>query len=173
MAKVDIQAALGNLSQTFTLVSRMGIRNTGIDYSDYTHDYALELIEQLTGDRAQAQTIKESRIQMLKCVTRTWQGNTEKLTDVSIWKPLRGPLKSWPLALCDLQTLNGNDVTAFDEVHAKAVLESQQVVYNPSQKWYYLPDQQHNEIIVFKSMDSVARGEGLARPQILMIKDMD
>lgn len=78
----------------------------------------------------------------------------------SIWKPLRGPLRSWPLALCDLQTLNRDDVVVFDEVHAKAVLESQQVVYNPSQKWYYLPDQEPNEIIVFKSMDTVERGEG-------------
>ena len=83
------------------------------------------------------------------------------LTADSIWKPLRGPLRSWPLALCDLRSLSREDVITFDEVHATAVLESQQVVYNPSQKWYYLPNQESNEIIVFKSMDTVVRGEGL------------
>ncbi|RMJ13912.1 hypothetical protein CDV36_006397 [Fusarium kuroshium] len=111
-------------------------------HTDYTHDYALELIEQLTGDKKKAETIKKSRIQML-----------------NIWKPLRGPLRSWPLALCDLQSLDREDVVTFDEVHATAVLESQQVVYNPSQKWYYLPNQEPNELIVFKSMDTEVRGE--------------
>lgn len=48
-----------------------------------------------------------------------------------------------------------------DEVHATAVLTSQQVVYNPSQKWYYLSKQEETEILVFKSMDSIVRGEGL------------
>ncbi|GES60662.1 putative fad-linked sulfhydryl oxidase alr isoform 2 protein [Aspergillus terreus] len=107
-------------------------------HTDYTHDYALELIEQLTGDRSMAERIKKSRIQML-----------------NIWKPLRGPLRSWPLALCDLQSLSPEDVITFDEVHTTAVLESQQVVYSPSQKWYYLSDQEPNELIIFKSMDTV------------------
>ncbi|KAG4431528.1 hypothetical protein IFR05_012985 [Cadophora sp. M221] len=46
-------------------------------HTDYTLDYALELIEQLTGDKTQAQKIKRSRIQML-----------------NVWKPLplKGPL---------------------------------------------------------------------------------
>ncbi|KFY25079.1 hypothetical protein V491_01908 [Pseudogymnoascus sp. VKM F-3775] len=109
---------------------------------DYTHDYALELIEQLTGDRSKAETIKKSRVQML-----------------NIWKPLRGPLRSWPLALCDLRSLSREDIITFDEVHSTAVLESQQVIYNPSQKWYYLSNQEPNELIVFKSMDTVVRGE--------------
>ncbi|KAJ8133602.1 hypothetical protein O1611_g19 [Lasiodiplodia mahajangana] len=112
-------------------------------HTDYTHDYALELLEQLTGDKSQAEAIKGSRIQML-----------------NIWKPLRGPLRNWPLALCDLRSLSRDDVVTFDEVHAGAVLESQQVIYNSSQKWYYLPNQDPDEIIVFKSMDSVVRGEG-------------
>ncbi|KAI8949221.1 hypothetical protein F4801DRAFT_553847 [Xylaria longipes] len=111
-------------------------------HTDYTHDYALKLLEQLTGDKAQAEAIKSSRIQML-----------------NIWKPLRGPVRSWPLALCDLRSLNREDVIPFDEVHAKGVLESQQVAYSPSQKWYYLPNQNPNEIIVFKSMDTAVRGE--------------
>ncbi|RYC61508.1 hypothetical protein CHU98_g4721 [Xylaria longipes] len=99
----------------------------------------IPLLEQLTGDKAQAEAIKSSRIQML-----------------NIWKPLRGPVRSWPLALCDLRSLNREDVIPFDEVHAKGVLESQQVAYSPSQKWYYLPNQNPNEIIVFKSMDTAS-----------------
>lgn len=83
------------------------------------------------------------------------------LTSNSIWKPLRGPLRSWPLALCGLRSLSREDIITFDEVHSTAVLESQQVIYNPPQKWYYLSNQEPNELIVFKSMDTVVRGEGL------------
>ena len=47
-----------------------------VDSLDYTHDYALELIEQLTGDKIQAEEIKNSRIQMLKSVVhQIFQGH--------------------------------------------------------------------------------------------------
>lgn len=78
----------------------------------------------------------------------------------SVWKPLRGPLRSWPLALCDLQSLDSKDLVPFDEVHTTAVLQSQQVAHNSSQQWYYLKDQEATEILIFKSMDSEVRGEG-------------
>lgn len=68
MAKEDTQAASGSLFPMSTPVSNMSVQDTAIDDSDYTHNYALELIEQLTGDIAQAQAIRKSRIQMLKCV---------------------------------------------------------------------------------------------------------
>jgi hypothetical protein len=82
-------------------------------------------------------------------------------TDISVWRPLRGPLRRWPLALCDLRSLDSSDLVIFDEVHATAVLYSQQVVHNPLQKWYYLKDQKSTEVIIFKSMDSGVRGEGM------------
>lgn len=46
----------------------MSIWRFTVDRLDYTHDYALELIEQLTGDKKKAETMKKSRIQMLKSV---------------------------------------------------------------------------------------------------------
>ena len=78
----------------------------------------------------------------------------------SIWKPLRGPLRSWPLALCDLQSLSRDDLVPLDEVHAGGVLESQQIVYNPTQKWCYLSNQKACEVLIFKGMDSEVHGEG-------------
>jgi hypothetical protein len=47
-------------------------------------------------------------------------------------------LKDWPLALCDLATLDENDMVALDEVHKDDVLEGFQLCYRPSQRWYYL-----------------------------------
>jgi hypothetical protein len=69
-----------------------------------------------------------------------------------------------------MQSLDRADVVTLDEVHATAVLESQQIMYNPSQKWHYLSEQEATEVIIFKSMDSEIPGEGsfVPRPCISM-----
>ncbi|KAF2235632.1 hypothetical protein EV356DRAFT_514155 [Viridothelium virens] len=77
-----------------------------------------------------------------------------------VWKPLRGPLKDWPLAICDLQSLRQSDLHPLDEVHRHDVLESHLVTYRPGQKWYYLSEQDPSEVLIFKSVDSCVKGEG-------------
>lgn len=72
----------------------------------------------------------------------------------SIWKPLRGPLRDWPLALCDMSTVEIDDIQAGDLVHSDFVIENCQVHYNRNQKWYYITDQQPNEAWVFMQSDS-------------------
>jgi len=109
-------------------------------HTDYSPSFGMKLVEVLAGNKVE--DLELSRVQIL-----------------NVWKPLRGPLRSWPLALCDLQSLNREDVVTLDEVHATAVLESQQIMYNPSQKWHYLSEQEATEVIIFKSMDSKIPGE--------------
>lgn len=109
-------------------------------HTDYTHEYGQDLVGKLVGDKVDE--VKKSRYQML-----------------NVWKPLRGPLRSWPLAVCDLESLGDGDLIALDEVHSNGVLESQQVIYKPSQRWCYLSQQKDTEVIIFKSMDSEVRGE--------------
>jgi hypothetical protein len=69
-------------------------------------------------------------------------------------------VKDWPLALCDLRSVEGKDLIPMDEVYADDVLESYQVHYNEGQRWYYLQDQRISECLVFKSADSVIGGTG-------------
>lgn len=69
-------------------------------------------------------------------------------------------MKDWPLALCDLRTLDPQDMMPLDEVYADDTLESYQVHYSPRQKWYYLSDQSVSEMFIFKSVDSEVQGTG-------------
>lgn len=78
----------------------------------------------------------------------------------SVWKPLRGPLRDWPLALCDLRSLKPEQFVQLDEVHSQQSLESQQILYDPAQKWCYLSNQREDEVLVLKSADSAVPGEG-------------
>ncbi|KIW33962.1 uncharacterized protein PV07_00773 [Cladophialophora immunda] len=112
-----------------------------IAHTDYTPGYVHKLVDQLVpGEKASL--VKDRRFQML-----------------NVWKPLRGPLRDWPLALCDLQSLQPEHLVALDEVHAQQSLESQHVLYDPAQRWHYLSNQQAHELLIFKAADSVVPGE--------------
>ena len=65
--------------------------------------------------------------------------------------------------MCDLRTLDENDLERLDEVHSEDFLESYQVKYNPAQRWWYLSEQQPHELLVFKGADSDIRGAGEER----------
>ncbi|KAJ5949545.1 hypothetical protein N7454_001129 [Penicillium verhagenii] len=110
-------------------------------HSDYTLNYAHKLITELA--KSDADLITSRKFQM-----------------INVWKPLRGPLRDWPLALCDISTLNRADLVPIDEVHVEGVLESHSIQYNPSQKWYHLSEQTAEEVLIFCSADSETGGEG-------------
>lgn len=76
----------------------------------------------------------------------------------SVWKPLRGPLRDWPLALCDAASIQADDLTPSDVVFDTKVNENMQVHYNAAQKWYYLEDHDPSELLVFRQADSHPAG---------------
>lgn len=43
---------------------------------------------------------------------------------------------------------------AGDLVYEDFAVENLQVLHNPKQRWYYLPDQEVSEALIFKSADS-------------------
>jgi hypothetical protein len=70
----------------------------------------------------------------------------------SVWKPLKGPLHDWPLAVCDASTVDTTkDLTAMDFfMREDTVIENIQVYYNEAHKWYYLSNQLIHELLVFR-----------------------
>ncbi|PQE09906.1 hypothetical protein CJF31_00003809 [Rutstroemia sp. NJR-2017a BVV2] len=74
------------------------------------------------------------------------------ITVHSVWKPLKGPVHDWPLALCDASTVDTTqDLTAMDFVMKEdAAVENIQVYHNEAHEWYYLSDQSIRELLVFR-----------------------
>jgi hypothetical protein len=73
----------------------------------------------------------------------------------SLWKSLQGPGDDWPLALCDVRTVDyEKDIVSQDLVFADRLNENSRVYYNKKQAWYYYPNLRDDEIIVFQQMDS-------------------
>lgn len=80
--------------------------------------------------------------------------NTQLLTTCSVWKPLRGPLRDWPLAVCDAGIVCQDDLVVADQVYSKHVTENVQMQHGPRQKWYYLSNKQPDELLLFRQTNS-------------------
>ncbi|KAF2108839.1 methyltransferase [Lophiotrema nucula] len=74
---------------------------------------------------------------------------------VNIWHPIRGPLYDWPLAVCDVSSVDFDaDTMPGDSVNENGIYENIQVHFNDNQKWYYVAGQQQSELLIFKHADS-------------------
>ena len=74
----------------------------------------------------------------------------------SVWRPLK-PIKSWPLAICDSRTVRQSDLVTSDLVRRRFVGETFYAKFNPEHRWYYLSEQQPDEVTMLKIYDSDER----------------
>lgn len=73
----------------------------------------------------------------------------------SLWKPLKGPVSDWPLALCDPASIDvQRDLEPCDLVYPDYVVENRQLYFNKSQKWVWCSDQQQDEAWIFLQSDT-------------------
>ncbi|KAH8799347.1 hypothetical protein F5884DRAFT_863518 [Xylogone sp. PMI_703] len=80
---------------------------------------------------------------------------------VNIWRPISGPVKNWPLVVSDAQSISPDKILEFDRVLPGQLITARYGIQDPNTKWYYLNEQQQNEVLLFKNYDSdnsVAQG---------------
>jgi hypothetical protein len=73
---------------------------------------------------------------------------------INLWRPIRGPLRDAPLAVCDTTTVAFTDFVPSDLVYRDRTGEIYRVRYNPAHRWFYIPEMQPNETIPIKCYDS-------------------
>ena len=84
-----------------------------------------------------------------------------RFAEINVWRAIRGPIESSPLALCDARSRGPNDVVPCDLVYRERVGETLGFLYNPKHCWYYFPRMERNEAILLKCYDS--KDDGRAR----------
>jgi hypothetical protein len=84
-----------------------------------------------------------------------------RFAEINVWRAIRGPIESWPLALCDARSLGIEDIVPIDLVYRDRVGEIYGFLYNPKHRWYYFPRLERNEPILLKCYDS--EDDGRAR----------
>jgi hypothetical protein len=84
-----------------------------------------------------------------------------RFAEINVWRPIRGPIKSSPLAVCDAQSIATEDFVASDLIYPDKVGETYRFGYNPFHRWFYYPDLERDEAILLKCYDS--KEDGRAR----------
>ncbi len=81
-----------------------------------------------------------------------------RFAEINVWRAIRGPIESSPLALCDARSLSAEDIVPADLVFRDRVGETFGFLYNPNHRWYYFPRLERHEAILLKCYDSQADG---------------
>ena len=77
---------------------------------------------------------------------------------INVWRPIRGPMQSAPLALYDAQSVAPGDLVEADLVYAERTGQEYRCTFNPEHRWYYFPRLEHNETILIKVCDTEQDG---------------
>ena len=81
-----------------------------------------------------------------------------RLAVIQVWRAIREPVESKPLAICDACSVASTDLIAAERRHPDRVGEIYQLAYNPEHHWFYFPQMRRNEALVFKCYDSEMDG---------------
>jgi len=88
---------------------------------------------------------------------------------INLWRPIRGPLRDAPLAVCDARSVAPNDLVPADLVYPNRTGETYAVTYNPSHRWFYVPEMRSDEALLIKCFDSMTDGRARFAPHTAFI----
>ncbi|KAJ5135235.1 uncharacterized protein N7515_004513 [Penicillium bovifimosum] len=85
---------------------------------------------------------------------------------VNVWRPLKGPVQSMPLAFASATSVDDKDLVPIEHRYPDRNGETMGVQFNEGQKWHYWSGMMEDERILLKCSDSEASGtsgNGLAQ----------
>ncbi len=77
---------------------------------------------------------------------------------VNLWRPIRGPLVTDPIAVCDARTIELEDLVPSDLVYRDRVGETYSVTHNRNHRWFYFSEMSRDEALLIKVFDSAEDG---------------
>jgi hypothetical protein len=77
---------------------------------------------------------------------------------VQVWRPIRHPVESFPLAICDARSISPDDFVVNERRYPNRIGQTYAITYNPDHRWYWLPRMRREEALVFKVYDSSKDG---------------
>ena len=88
---------------------------------------------------------------------------------INLWRPIRGPLRDTPLALCDAASVAANDLVASDLIYPNRNGETYSVKFNPDHRWFYFPEMTADEALLLKCYDSATDGRARFAPHTAFV----
>jgi len=88
---------------------------------------------------------------------------------INLWRPIRGPLRDTPLALCDAASVAPGDLVASDLIYPNRNGETYSVKFNPDHRWFYFPEMTADEALLLKCYDSATDGRARFAPHTAFV----
>jgi hypothetical protein len=108
-------------------------------HNDYTEWSAPQRVRDLMGEEAPALLSRRFAI-------------------VQVWRPIRHPVESWPLAIADARSLSPSDMVVTERRYPDRIGQTSAITWNPAHRWYWFPRMRPDEALVFKVYDSLRDG---------------
>jgi len=83
---------------------------------------------------------------------------------INLWRPIRGPLRDAPLAVCDARTVKPEQLIPSDLVYPNRVGETYSVTFDERHRWFYVPEMGTDEVLLLKCYDSSTDGRARFAP---------
>lgn len=105
-------------------------------HDDYTEKSSPERVRLYLGE--QADRLLRSRYQV-----------------INVWRPINGPVKEAPLAICDARSISEEEILPTEEgVKHEVYLFN----FSSRHRWFYFPDMEKDEALLIKCFDSLNDG---------------
>jgi hypothetical protein len=73
---------------------------------------------------------------------------------INVWRPIKGPVRDTPLAVCDAASIAPQDLVTHDLIYRDRVGEVYSLAYNPAHRGFYFPNMLASEVMLLKCYDS-------------------
>jgi len=77
---------------------------------------------------------------------------------VQVWRPIRYPVETFPLAICDARSVSLDDLIVSERRYPDRVGQTYAIKYNRKHRWYWFPGMRRDEALVFKTYESLKDG---------------
>jgi hypothetical protein len=81
-----------------------------------------------------------------------------RFMQVNLWRPISGPLRDTPLAICDASSIAPQQLAPVDLIYPDHIGEIYYLTYDARQRWFHAPDMQPEEAWLLKNYDSASSG---------------
>jgi hypothetical protein len=88
---------------------------------------------------------------------------------INLWRPIRGPLESMPLALCDARSVRPEHIVSVEMVMPERAFQVFRLVYDQAHRWFYFPQMRIGEVVLLKCYDSLEDGRARYTPHTAFV----
>jgi hypothetical protein len=92
------------------------------------------------------------------------EAGLSRYVQVNLWRPIRGPVRDAPLALCDATSVAPDALRVVELRYPERTGEIYYLTHEPGQRWYFASDMTVDEAWLFKNFDSAPPAPGRVAP---------